>query len=110
MIKEGFGPPLSYTKSLKNYGFSTSGINAKIRSRRNEFSDWHELIFLHKRKRLFPKNACLTYMPPGMIEDGEVSHLPKPLLGFANSLRIPRACARGIPIYGNSDHREGVIL
>jgi len=30
--------------------------------------DWQELIFLHKRKRLFPKNAGLTYTPSVLID------------------------------------------
>ena len=32
-----------------------------------------------KCKRLLPKNAILTYMPPELIEDGEASRLPIPL-------------------------------
>ena len=69
--------------SLKNPGFSTREEDAKMRALRHEFSDWQELIFLHKRKRLFPKNAILTFMPPELIVDGEASRLPILLQGLS---------------------------
>ena len=78
-------------KSLKNSGFSTSKSNAEIRASIHEFPDRQVFIFLHKRKRLFPKNADLTYMPPSLIEDGKVSHLPIPLLGLVNKLNATRS-------------------
>ena len=50
---------------------------------KHAFSDWQVFIFLQKRKRFFPKNADLPYMPPNLIEDGEVANLPMPLRGLS---------------------------
>jgi hypothetical protein len=70
-------------KSLKNPGFSTRGKNAEMRSGRNAFPDGAVFIFLQKRKRFFPKNAILTYMPSEWIEHGEVCGPPHTPLGFS---------------------------
>ena len=41
------------------------------------FSDWQVFIFLQNRKRFFPENAILAYMPPELIEYGEACGPPQ---------------------------------
>ena len=71
---------------MKNPVFQRDWITRKFAHFAHEFPDGQVFIFLHKRKRLLPKNAALTYTPPNLIGYGETCGPPHAPPGFVDGL------------------------
>ena len=66
------------------------GFSGRLPDRKNDF--------FRKRKRLFPKNASLPYMPPNLMENGEVSQPLHTSPGFVNYLMVSTLMVLVLPV------------